>query len=81
MKKLIEEQQPVDRQPVDPDRAWISIERTYRVAVYESLKVSLGVSVSTYPGETVRGALHRAFGELKPEFDDVAGLLRVEHGV
>lgn len=78
MKQLVEEKLPPGAQP---DRAWIGIERTYRVAAYESLQISLGASVNVRPGETVREATHRAFAELKPEFDDVAELLRAEHGV
>lgn len=66
---------------VDPDRAWLSIERKYRVAEYESLSVSLGASTSVEPGETVADATRRVFGELLGEFRDVVEVLRGEEGI
>ena len=60
---------------------WLTIERKYRVAAYESLSVSLGVSSSIDPGETVASTTRRVFGELKEEFGDIVEVMRGDEGV
>jgi hypothetical protein len=69
------------REQVDPDRVWLSIERKYNVAKYESLSVSLGASTAVEPGETIRSATRRAFEELREEFHDVVEVMRESEGV
>ena len=60
----------------DPDRIWMSIERTYNVAAYESLKVSVGGSSSVEPGETIATATRRVFDEIRGEFADMVEVIR-----
>jgi hypothetical protein len=66
---------------VDADRAWLGLERKYRVAEYESLTVSLGASTSVDPGETVATATRRVFDQLIGEFRDVVEVMRGDEGV
>lgn len=65
----------------DPDRAWLGIERKYRVAEYESLTISLGASTTVDPGETVADATRRVFEQIRAEFLDVVEVMRGGEGV
>lgn len=67
--------------PRDPDRVWLTIDRKYYVAQYETLLISLGASTSVDPGETIATATRRVFEELKSEFGDVVEVMRGEEGV
>jgi hypothetical protein len=78
MRKKVLAERSNDR---DPDRAWLGIERKYRVAEYESLSISLGASVSVDPGETIADATRRVFGQLRAEFGDIVEVMRGEEGV
>jgi hypothetical protein len=60
----------------NPDRVWLTLKRSYRVAEYESLTVELGAASSAEPGETTRGTVQRVFGDLKEEFADVLAVMR-----
>ena len=64
-----------------PDRAWLQLERKYRVAEYESLAICLGVSANVNPGESPAQAARRLFEELKVEFDEVLAVMRTENGI
>lgn len=62
--------------PPAPERVWITLERKYRVAQYESLMINLGVAGNLEPGETHAGALRRLFTEVRQEFYDVVEVMR-----
>jgi hypothetical protein len=64
-----------------PDRVWLTLERKYRVAEYESLTVSLGASTSVDPGENLSDASKRTFEQLKSEFYDVVDVMRSKEGL
>jgi hypothetical protein len=66
---------------VDPDRAWLTLERKYRVAQYESLTVNLGAATAVQPGEDLPEAMKRLFRELREEFSDVLEAMREQEGV
>lgn len=67
--------------PREPERMWLTIERKYRVAAYESLSVSIGVSSSVDPGETFGSTTRWVFGELREEFNDIVEIMRGDEGV
>ena len=67
--------------PVDPDRVWMTLERKYRVAEYESLTVNLGAATTLHPGESVQAGAKRLFGELRGEFNDVLEVMREQESV
>lgn len=70
-----------ERPKSNADRVWLTVERKYRVAEYESLTVSLGVSATIDDGETIGSTTSKAFGELKSEFGDIVEVMRGEEGV
>jgi hypothetical protein len=72
--------QPPARPP-EPDRVWLSLERKYRVAEYESLTVALGATSSLEPDEDLRAAAKRVFGQLRAEFGDVVDVMRAQEGI
>lgn len=67
--------------PVEPDRAWLTLERKYRVAQYESLSINLGAATSLKPGEDLPAGIRRLFGELHGEFSDVLEVMREQEEV
>jgi len=67
--------------PVEQDRVWLSLERKYRVAEFESLAINLGASVTLEPGDTVPDGVKRLFSELRREFNDVLEVMRDQEGV
>lgn len=75
MKKLVEEKE------TQPDRVWMTLERKYRVAQYESLQVSLGASSNVEPGENLSAAQKRVFSQLREDFYDVVDVMREAEGI
>lgn len=65
----------------DPNKVWLTIERKFRVAEYESLTVNLGAAISIDPGETIGSTMSRTFAELKSEFGDVVEVMRGDEGL
>ncbi len=65
-----------DPSSMDSDRVWLSLERKYNVAAYETLTVQLGGSVTLNPLESVREGIRRLYGELREEFDDIKEEMR-----
>lgn len=63
---------------VDSNRVWISLERKYNVAAYETFTVQVGGSVSLDPLETVREGVRRLYNEIREEFDDIKEVMRKE---
>lgn len=63
---------------VDRDRVWLSMERKYNVAAYETLTIQIGGSVSLNTLETVREGVRRLYGEIKDEFNDIKEVMRRE---
>lgn len=80
-KKQLANPPTVDRAPEPADRAWLSLERKFRVAEYESLTVSLGASSSLEPGEDLGAGLKRIFGTVREEFGDVIEVMRADAGI
>jgi hypothetical protein len=66
---------------VEPDRVWLTLERKYRVAEYESLTINLGAASSVEPGEDLGGASKRLFRTLRAEFGDVVAVMRESEGL
>lgn len=76
--RRVETKPRIEEPSVDRDRVWLSLERKYNVAAYETLTVQVGGSVSLDPVETVREGVRRLYGEIRGEFDDIKEVMKRE---
>lgn len=67
--------------PLEPDKVWLTLERKYRVAEYESMTVNLGAATSVDLGEDLSAASKRLSKTLREEFWDVVGVMREAEGL
>lgn len=70
----------LDLEGKEPDRAWLSMERKFKVVDYESFSISLGATSSCNPGESIGEATNRIWQELKAEYADIIEVMREEEG-